>query len=366
MKHYTFSGRYLALRVWLGSIIFIVLGLFLGSCVPAFSPVQAIPTPSPFPTLIASAKSTFQVERGSISEVLHFDGRVIPIVQKDLFFKANNRVRKVYVKEGDLVKAGQLLADLEVVDSLEADLLSKNLDLRGAQARVDIAQNQLDLFKLNTVSSTVGYAQQLAVKNADLELAKIGLEQVKLNVQNSSRAITNASIISPIDGQLLSLRVEEGQTIEAYKPIAIVADVNNLEISSTPSSEVVAKISEGMSVLITDINDSTKIVQGSIRRMPYTSTIDTTAKQVRISLILPAAQVGFKLNQRIQVSIDLRSKDDVLLLPLQAIQTSEDQNFVLVKNGNLQQRVNVKIGIKTETQVEIMEGLSEGQIVIAP
>ena len=148
--------------------------------------------------------------------------------------------------------------------------------------------------------------------------------------------------------------------------MAIVADPNNLEISSTPTSEVTSKILEGMVVSVVDANDPGKVSQGFIRRMPYMSTTDTTASQVRISLDVPATQLGFKIGQRVQLSTVLRSKDNVLLLPPLAIRAFEGRNFVLVKNGALQQRVDIEVGIKAENQVEIVDGLSEGQVILAP
>jgi RND family efflux transporter MFP subunit len=353
---------------WLGMmvIIFALTSLLLGGCSQMPFQAQETPTPTPLPTLAVQAKPTFQVTRGPISDILRFDGRVVPVLQKELFFKVNGRVRKVYVLEGDTVKAGQLLADLNVVDGLESGQASKQLTLRRAQIQVDIALNQLELFKLTTSKWMVGYAEQLAIKDASLELAKISLDEASMGVEDSSKAIADASIIAPIDGQLLSFRVQEGQSVEAYKAMATVANINDLEISAEPNSEVLAKILEGMQVSVTDVNDPVKTASGSIRRMPYISTTDTTANQVRIKLDVPMSQVGFRLSQRLQVSIVLRSKDNVLLLPPQAIRTFEGRSFVLVKNGNLQQRVDVKIGIKAEDQVEILDGLSEGQIIIAP
>jgi multidrug efflux pump subunit AcrA (membrane-fusion protein) len=129
---------------------------------------------------------------------------------------------------------------------------------------------------------------------------------------------------------------------------------------------VTGKILEGMQVSVVDANNPSKIVTGAIRRMPYTSTTDTTANEVRIKLDVPPAQAGFKIGQRLQISTVLRSKENVLLLPPQAVRTFEGRSFVLVKNGALQQRVDIKVGIVGEKQVEVTDGLSEGQIILAP
>ncbi len=339
--------------------------LFSGCSATAFQG-QETPTPTPLPTLAAPPKITFTVAKGSISDTLTFDGRIVPVAQKDLFFKVNGRVRKIYVQEGDQVKAGQLLADLNVVDGLESGQASKELSLRRAQINVDMAQNRLDLFKLTTPKYIAGYALQLAGKEAEVSLAKIGLEEASMGVQDSSKAIADASLIAPIDGQLLTFRVQEGASVEAYKVLAVVANINELEVSADPNSETSGKILEGMAVTLTDANEPTKVTKGTIRRMPYTSTTDATANQVRITMDPPAAQAGYKIGQRLIVTTVLRSKENVLLLPPQAVRAFEGRTFVLVKNGALQQRVDVRIGIKSESKVEIIEGVTEGQVIVAP
>jgi multidrug efflux pump subunit AcrA (membrane-fusion protein) len=121
------------------------------------------------------------------------------------------------------------------------------------------------------------------------------------------------------------------------------------------------------------MNQFDKVLTGSIRHIPYTlgtssssdstTVVDTTT---RISLAASPAESGLKLGNTVQVTVVLQQKDNVLLLPIQGIRTFDSRNFVLVKNGNLQQRVDVKLGIQNDTQVEILDGLTEGQVVIAP
>jgi multidrug efflux pump subunit AcrA (membrane-fusion protein) len=59
-------------------------------------------------------------------------------------------------------------------------------------------------------------------------------------------------------------------------------------------------------------------------------------------------------------------KQDVLWLPPQAVRKFEGREFVVVQDGEVQRRVDVKIGVESTDRVEIEEGLSEGQVVIAP
>jgi membrane fusion protein, macrolide-specific efflux system len=359
---------------WLTSFVLVTALSLATGCIQApSSQASEQTTPTAMPTLAVQAKATYPVARGPIKDQVRFDGRVVPVAQQELFFKVGGRVRKVYAKENDTVKAGQLLADLTLVDDLASQQASKQLNLRRAQIQVDIGQNDLDLFKINTSRWTIGYDQQMAIRNSQFELAKINLEEASMGVQDISKSISDASILAPFDGQLLSFAVQEGQNEEAYKNVAVVADVTKLEISADVPTDALSKLSEGMPVSITDINQADKTLTGTIRRIPYvlgtSSSSDSTTvvdKTTRISLAASPAESGLKLGNAVQLTVVLQIKDNVLLLPSQAIRVFEGRNFVLIKNGNLQQRVDVKLGIKSDIQVEILDGLSEGQVVIAP
>jgi multidrug efflux pump subunit AcrA (membrane-fusion protein) len=81
--------------------------------------------------------------------------------------------------------------------------------------------------------------------------------------------------------------------------------------------------------------------------------------------------MGFRLNDRVRVTVILEQKEDVLWLPPQAIRSFEGRNFVVIQDADGQRRVDIKLGITTGDRVEIVwvegvENLSEGQVVVGP
>jgi RND family efflux transporter MFP subunit len=90
---------------------------------------------------------------------MQFTARVAPVVDEDLFFRTDGRVRNIYVEEGDDVVEGQVIADLEFLDDLERQLASDQLRLRRSEISVENAQLALDLFKKNTPSPELVLAQ---------------------------------------------------------------------------------------------------------------------------------------------------------------------------------------------------------------
>jgi HlyD family secretion protein len=100
------------------------------------------PTPTPIPTAVTVSKPTYTVERGRVTKQLILGGRIVPVTEKELFFRTSGRVRVVFAKSGDIVKTGQVLAELEMAD-LERDLAGSLLELERAQARLKTAESDL-------------------------------------------------------------------------------------------------------------------------------------------------------------------------------------------------------------------------------
>ena len=459
-------------------------------------------TPTPIPTAVIPTKPTYTVERGEVTEEMQFTARVAPVVQEELFFRSNGRVRNVYFEEGDEVESGEVIADLEFLDDLERQLASDQLRLRRAEINVENAQLALELFVQNkpspvmvqaqaekeladaregvskaeralgitqlsadkadidaayaqmilaeealertrerfepyankpennlnrarlqaelsaaeqkyesavrrynamrgTASETEqgvaaanlavaqahladaqiewdrvrenpvprGYDEELTLKENDLELAKIALDETKVNVADVESAIADAQIAAPFDGILTSLRVDDGRAVEAFKVYSVVSDMTSLELSANITSDDMQYLEEGMPITANLSSRPSETFNGTIRYLPYGRLGDEVEdeKTTRIALDdVGADELGLENGDLMRVTVVLEHKDDVLWLPPQAIRTFEGRKFVVVQADGFQQRVDVKIGIEGDDRVEIESGLEEEQIVISP
>ncbi len=142
-------------------------------------------TPTPIPTPIVPEKPTYVVQRGEMIRKLEFTGRVAPVQKVELSFRTNGHVRVVWVKKGDPVKQGDILAELEMAE-LERSLAQAQLDLQTAQlslaqaeqdhqyaiarARIDLAIRQLQLQKAPDLTPRKAQAE------ADLAQARLALQ----------------------------------------------------------------------------------------------------------------------------------------------------------------------------------------------
>jgi RND family efflux transporter MFP subunit len=348
-------------------LIFLVLPL-IGCSIG--TPEEA-PTPTPIPTSIVAQKPTYTVQRGEVVEMVKFNGRIVPTVEQELFFRASGYVRKVYIKRGDNVKAGQVLADLEGFEDLERQRTSQKLNIRRAEIYVENAQQMLELFKLSTPTWTWGYKYELAIKENELELAQIVLDEASLSMQDLEETIADASIVAPFDGMILSLSIEEGRSVEAHKAVIVVADISQLEVSADIGDTELLRLETGMAVSIEPAGRGGQVYEGTIRRLPYSLTSGNTDftevdRTTRITLGVDPAEAELEMGDLVLATVILERKEDVLWLPPQAIRTFSGRRFVVVLKDGIQQRVDVQLGIESDERVEIKEGLSEGQVVMGP
>jgi RND family efflux transporter MFP subunit len=344
---------YFPIRLLHVILVFMLLPLFFAACSgESVNGVQTTPTAIPLPVI--AEKPTYQVQRGELSSELIFTGRIAPVDKQELAFGADGRVSKIYIRRGDEVTEDELLAELETGQDEYA--------LRRAQANLKIAQLRLELARLQNPQTSEVNRINVAIQEQEVELAQIALDEINFTYDG-------LRITSPIDGTVLSVSILEGNTTEANKPVIVVANLDDLVVSANVSSDDLAGLAIGMKVTVSSIGQNIPVAEGAIRALPYpygNADTESTDGSVQVALDQGPAQLGYEVGDMVSTSIILEQKADALWLPLQAVREFEGRYFVIVRDGEEERRVDVKVGIVDEHRIEITEGLAEGQIVVAP
>jgi multidrug efflux pump subunit AcrA (membrane-fusion protein) len=357
------------------------------------------PTPTPIPTAIVPRRPTYTVQQGEVVKELTFSGRISPVVEEQLFFRSSGRIRAVFVRRNDMVTKGQLIAEQEI-DLLERELASAQLELeqatmlleaaeRGLAFDLRVAQINVDMEQIKLADlqgKTPPDPEAIQLQQKQVELAQISLERLaegvnanlvsayeraSLNVQKLDAAIADAQIHAPFDGQLLSVSLTPGQNVEGFQKVVSIADVNALEVSADLLSDQMSQLVEGMPVKVTLVSRPGEILTGKIRQLPYPYgsggrglSIEDQDKSTRFTLDEDANDLGFNLGDLVRVTAELERKQEVLWLPPQALRVFDGRRFAVVQDGEVQRRVDVRVGIQTTERVEIEEGLELGQTVV--
>lgn len=215
--------------------------------------------------------------------------------------------------------------------------------------------------------------QDVSLAHLQLEQLEAGadIEEMRLTVQRLTSQLADARVAAPFDGQVLSLSLVEGRQVEGYRPVAIVADPTELEVSADLSDRQLVELAEGMAAVAAPVANPGDEIPAIIRQLPYpyggggrSQGVEEEDKSTRVTLDMATAAREMELGDLVRVTVVLERKDDVLWLPPQAIRKFEGRRFVVVQEGDGQRRVDVTVGIEGEERVEIKEGLEEGLVVL--
>lgn len=359
--------------------------------------------PTLVPTPVAAAKSTYTVERGEVVYDVDFSGRIAPVIEETLSYPIDGVISTVYVDRGDTVAAGDPIADLDTVAILEA-LTQAQSELAIAEARLNstIAQNERDRrraeirlemaqVRLDQAAARAGedpseeeqYALRLleldrALKQLDVDelvseidpALQANVDAAALQVAELEDLLSRASLVAPFDGQLTAFTAVPGFAVSALAPIGVVVDTSQTEVSASLRDAQMEELSEGMPVMIALANQPGDAYPATVARLPYPfgsgggANIEETDTTTRFTFDNPEDASSFDLGERVSVNVVIEAKPDTLLLPEAAIRDFNGRKFVIVQNDGVQQRVDVTLGISGDGVVEILDGLTEGQVVV--
>ncbi len=384
-------------------VVLLFLPLLLTSC--RFG--QRVPeTPDillPSMTPDAPAAVTYPVTAsGEVVQVETYSGRVIPGRQEDLFFRRGGQIAEVYVQDGAKVEAGDLIAKLDA-DVLEIDLETALLTLAIAKenskqaeeslaSRREQAQNNLDISRLrlegvtqrvDISDTTLTVDTATEIRKLELRQAEIALENVpeevdptlalnvrraELGVERVKQSILEGQIEVPFAGEIRFINLPEDNepmAASAYSAVARLVDTAQSKVELNLTRTELETLSEGMPVKITAANLGTGTLDGIISALPRPFGT-SQGSLTEVSLVDPTE--GTKLREGVTVGVEVRlqSKPGALLIPRSTLQEENQLYYVTVLENDELRKVNVGVGVVSSDYVEIVAGLSAGELVVEP
>jgi multidrug resistance efflux pump len=234
------------------------------------------------------------------------------------------------------------------------DLLSGNdsSELRAARAAVTAAEAELETAMRNTLK-----AERAAVTAAQ----KV--------VDAAQSKVDAGRIIAPRDGVIAALTIQPGSQVSEFTPVIEIADPTRVEYATMLTSEQMKFLTEGQNVEIRPVDRPDVVLAAVIRRMPppYGATggsLNDVDQSTRFQVVSTPDYTVIAGESIGRMRVILERKENVLFLPPEAIRSFNKRSFVIVRNGEFEERVNITIGIQTDTQVEIVSGLKAGDVIV--
>lgn len=269
------------------------------------------------------------------------------IAQDEVFLQAEaaGRIISLSLTEGGFVKKGTLLAKINDAD-LQAQRRRTVLNLELAQIR-EARQRQL--------------LDNRAISQQDYDIVMNEVNTIKAEIDLIDANIAKTEIRAPFDG-LVGLRsVSEGGFVTVGTRLATLQNVDRIRIEFSVPERYAASVRKGETISYTrqgsDQTYSATISAIEPRIDPNTRTLAIRATALNPQrLILPGAFA--------QITYSLKEVDNALMVPSEAFVPESGQIFVFVLKSGLAQRVAVETGIRTDSQVQVLNGIAPGDTVL--
>ncbi len=274
-----------------------------------------------------------------------------------LTFQSGGQLAYINVKKGDTVKAGQVLAGLDATQLAIALRQAEN-NLRSAQATVTKTLDDTHLFQYGA-GGTTGETQTQIMNRTSAEVAR---DNAFDSVRNAREALSNAVLVSPIAGTVTQAPLLAGQTVSGSATVVQVVDWSGVYFDTDIDEADISKISEGQQAEVTLNAYPDQTFTGSVAEiLPATKTTASGATVVTVRIALDNPGVKLIANLNGDASIVLSQAPNALAIPQEAL--TEDNKVVVQTPNGLETR-QVTPGLKSDTDVEIVSGLHDGDQVV--
>jgi len=298
---------------------------------------------------------TVEVKKTHLRSTVSASGAVSAENQVDLKFQTSGMLSWVGVKEGDRVKKWQAIASLDKRE-LEKNLLKALRDYN--KERWDFDEDSQVTYQNEIIDNTLRRV---------LEKNQFDLDKAVADVEIRDLAIKLSTLISPIEGIVTHIDAPiAGVNITPATASFTIANPSGMKFVANIDEVDISKIKEGQkAIIILDAHPDQEF-EGTVDKVSFAATTTKgggTAFPIEIKL--PTNEnLQFKVGMNGDVEIVLAEKEDVLVVPNQALSQKKDKNYVKIFQNNRTKEVEVKIGMEGESQTEITEGLEEGQQVV--
>ena len=330
---------------------------------------------------------TAPTSRITISNSVTATGTVEPVTEVEVGTQVSGIIDRLYVDYNDVVKAGQLIAEMDKV-TLQAELES-------AQAEEASCKTEYE-YQLKNYTRTHTLHEKELVSDAEYdeafylyEKARNAYEQAKAAMVKVERNLGYATITSPIDGVVISRAVEEGQTVaagfETPTLFTIANDLTQMQVVADVDEADIGQVRDGQRVSFTVDAYPDDTFEGMVEQVRLEATTESSVGTYEVVITAHNPDLKLKPGLTANVTIYTLEKENALSVPTRALRFVPDAELLaelemtaepepaqsagaakrtvwVVKGQTLSPR-QVSAGATSGDRTEILEGLSDGDVV---
>ena len=335
---------------------------------------------------------TEPVVRTSIAQTVSATGEISAAQLVDVGAQASGQIKKLHVTLGQQVKKGDLIAEIDStsqlnnlntnkakLDTYQAQLVSAEIALRSADKKY---QREQALWKEDATSREALEDAQDAFAAAKASVAELksSIRQTQIAINTAEADLGYTRITAPMDGTVVAIPVEEGQTVNANQTtptIVQVADLSTMLNKMQIAEGDVNKVKAGMKLTFTTLSQPDNVREATLESIDpglttmsqgsYTTSTDTTDSAIYYYArsLVPNKDNVLHIGMTTENTIIINQAEKVLAVPKLAVKQRGGKQYVRVLGENNQpQEKEITTGLSDNMNTEVKSGLGEGENVI--
>ena len=343
---------------------------------------------------------TKKAKKGSFSKKVDATGEIFATELIDVGAQVSGQIKKLYVKLGDQVKKGDMIASIDSstqqnsIDNKEAQLAIYKAQLESAKVALNIAKTQFDrenaLFSKNATSKQEFESAKntFSANSAKIKELEAQIKQTNIELSTAKINLGYTKITAPRDGTVISVQVEEGQTVNANQTtptIVNIADLSHVKMKMQIAEGDITKIKVGTPVEYSILSEPTKKFQTTVSsidpglttlsdgsygsssssKSSYSSSSSSSSAVYYYAQSIVDNKDGIlRIGMTTQNELLIANVEGAIIAPSIGIKKDENGTFVYVLKDGKPVKTAVKTGIKDNLDTQIISGINEGDEII--
>ena len=343
---------------------------------------------------------TKKAKKGSFSKKVDATGEIFATELIDVGAQVSGQIKKLYVKLGDQVKKGDMIASIDSstqqnsIDNKEAQLAIYKAQLESAKVALNIAKTQFDrenaLFSKNATSKQEFESAKntYSANSAKIKELEAQIKQTNIELSTAKINLGYTKITAPRDGTVVSVQVEEGQTVNANQTtptIVNIADLSHVKMKMQIAEGDITKIKVGTPVEYSILSEPTKKFQTTVSsidpglttlsdgsygsssssKSSYSSSSSSSSAVYYYAQSIVDNKDGIlRIGMTTQNELLIANVEDAIIVPSIGIKKDENGTFVYVLKDGKPVKTAVKTSIKDNLDTQIISGINEGDEII--
>jgi len=323
----------------------IIISAFVLTVLAACGEKKNASTAAPRPGSAELEVEAMVVKTSSISDKLEVSGNILPFESTEIKPEISGRVVSLNITEGAVVSRGHLLVKLFDGD-LRAELQKLMVQ---QQIAAKTEERQKELLKIS------GISQQ------DYDLSLLQLNNIEADIELTKVAIGKTEIRAPYAGKLGLKNISPGAYISPSNILTTISQVNQLKVEFSIPEKYSSQIRNGMNINFT-VEGSPETYKALISATE--SSVEQNTRNLKIRALVKGGDKYLIPGNFAKVEIILGKNESAIMIPSQAIiPVARGKQVVTMKDGNVK-FINITTGVRDSSNVQVVEGLSQGDTLI--